>query len=701
MKVKEKSITEFLEGRKETFLIPVYQRNYDWEREHCEVLWQDLEAASDVAHPHFFGSIVRVRDGDDNIIIDGQQRLTTVSLLMLAIAHRMEVLGLEKPDLREVMDLYQNGKRQPKLKLKLLREDMQAYECVVDHTRDCVRFSKSKIIKNYEFFHKKLDAENIERIFNATKKLVVIDVLLESDDDNPQAVFESLNDKGEKLNDADKIRNFILMNFDYEKQCQLYDDYWTGIEKNAGLDSKDTTKYIWRYIQYKTNNKTGDKYIYSDFRNYIQNKDKEQVLENMYFVSEIYNKIILNKVVGVNAEQINKYLDFLLNDLKMQTALPLLLDVIEQYEAGNISGHDVVDILKVLISYIVRRGLVGMPNMIYNGFFLVNKKVHYLLDKFPNGTYLDVIKYIIYNAKNREENPSDVVILDNAVNTGVYNKNSTICRYILIQMEKDLMKKNDPNSQHILNENVLSIEHVMPQTLSGFNGDNWKEELGNDWQTVHEKYLHTIGNLTLTAYNANLSNSSFTRKKQELSNYAPLYLNQYLMESDTWNADKIFERSNIMARHILELWPIYKPENEYIVHENSNKLTLDNMRLSDIVLKRKPKQVELYFMDITLDVANWRDLYSLVIKELYNNAEYRAKMQRAFEMADISDVFNEIISNSPQIYGKSGAKLWEQIIPDNDVYFKTTKSSSDICIALKAWLKYLDIDPSDVEITLK
>ena len=701
MKVGKKPIVEFLDRRGENFLIPVYQRNYDWKKENCEVLWDDLEAIIVKPHPHFFGSIVRVRDGDDNVIIDGQQRLTTISLLMLAIAHRMEILGLEQPDLSEVMDLYQNGKRQPKLKLKLLREDMQAYECIVANKGDCTGYGKSKIVQNYDFFYKKLDSDNLGKIFEATKQLIIIDVLLEDGDDNPQAVFESLNDKGEKLNDADKIRNFILMNFDYEKQKELYNEYWAHMEKNVGLYSEDTTKYIMRFIQYKNNTKFGDKYIYSEFKSYIQNKDKETVLKELFDMSKTYRAIMQMTVQGENSDKINRGLKLLLNKLQMNTTLPLLLDVIKEYESGRISGVDVEQILNVLISYIIRRGLVGDQTGVYNTFFLMNKNIHNLLNKFPNGTYLDIVKYIIYTAKNKTEIPDDNTVSEMAMNFGIYNKNTKICECVLVQLEKYLMLKNDPNSQRILNESVLSIEHIMPQTLSGSDGENWKKDLGEDWQNIHGKYLHTLGNLTLTAYNSNLSNRAFYRKKQELANFAPMYLNQDLMAADVWNKDAIFERGKKLSKLILLLWPIYKPNNEYVIQQTYDQFDLSNDNIKDIVTGRKPRSIELQFSDTSLNVTGWRDLYVSIINELYNDPKYKEKMQNAFDWADQTDMFNEIISKNPQVYGKSGTKLWERIIQDNTIYFKITKSAEDMCRAIIKWLKYLGLAPDDVTIVLR
>lgn len=699
MKVKASSIIEFLEGRKESFLIPVYQRNYDWKEDRCKVLWDDLIGVVSTPHPHFFGSLVRVRNGDDNIIIDGQQRLTTVSLLMLAIAHRIEDLGLDKPDLKEIMDVFQNGKRQPKIKLKLLREDMQAYECIVANKNDCSQYSKSNIIKNYKFFLKKLDSENIENIFEASKKLIVIDTLLEDGDDNPQAVFESLNDKGEKLKDADKIRNFILINFDYEKQQHLYEEYWAPMEKNAGLSSDDTTKYIKSFLEYKTNIKMAGA-VYTSFKDFVKNKEKEDVLAELRSMSVTYKIICHQKVQGDGAEEINERLGMLLNDLKMGTMIPLLLDLIQEYNAQSIPHTDVIEILDILITFVVRCALAGTTNANYAQFFLMNKSIHDLLSKFPGGTYLDIVKYKMVTATAKNQIPNDDTVKENILNLGVYNKNQTVCRYVLVQLEKHLMKQKDPKSQRQLNPIPLTIEHIMPQTLSGVNGDIWKRDLGDNWDDIHRKYLHTLGNLTLTAYNQNLKNSPFKKKKQELQSFAPLYLNEYLEHVDTWNEDTIQERGKKLSQLVLRLWPVPKPQNDYMIEQNVDSFSLDNNDVSNIVLKRKPRHVDLGFSEF--DVSSWRDLYITVINDLFSNKDYRQKMQNAFDWADKSDRFQGIISNAPQqVRGSSGSVLWEQILSECQTYFMTTKSADGICVALRKWCEYLDIDPADVNIFLR
>ena len=501
MKAKVLKIKDLLDGKDKRFVIPVYQRPYEWiAKEQCKVLFDDLQdiVKNNYAHPHFFGSIVRIRDvnTDENIIIDGQQRITTISLLMLAIAKRIE--DLEKfnadailPNRQEVLDACLDYKKEKKLKLKLSYKDTEAYECVANG-RGCEQFdNKSKIVQCYKYFYTALDADNINQIYKAVSCLEVVDILLGTEDDNPQLVFESLNSKGMGLTDAAKICNFILIGADYDEQLRLYEQYWVPIENNAGLTQDDTTKYIWRFLQYKTNNKTGDKETYNQFRQYYNGKDRESVLKDMLNISSIYHDIITKRVknlgTSVENKKINERLTSILDTLKTETTLPLLIDVVNRYYQALLSSDDVIAFFDVLESYIIRRGINGLPTSVYNGYFLMNKQIDRELNTHNNADYLDVFKYLINTTVGKSENPSDADVKDSLISRDVYNKNQRMCKYILQKIEER------HNPKEVVNMGPLTIEHVMPQTLSGIDGKKWQEELGENWEQIHGKYLHTIG----------------------------------------------------------------------------------------------------------------------------------------------------------------------------------------------------------------
>lgn len=706
MKVKAQKITDFLDGKNAHFMIPAFQRPYEWvAKEQCQVLLDDLKDVAKNPRPHFFGTVVRVIDTStgDSIVIDGQQRLTTVSLLMLAIAHKIEELekvdGASLPDKDEVLALCMDYRKHQKLKLKLSNKDMNSYSCVANKER-CPEYEKSKIVQNYKFFYTALGEENINDIYQAAHSLEIVDILLEPSDGNPQLVFESLNSKGLGLTDADKICNYILMGLGYEQQTEAYAKYWQPMEENVGTSPEDTTQYIWRFLQYKTNIKMGDKGLYPRFKQYCNEKNVLGVLSDMYEKSLIYHDIITRKVKTISglelAEKINIKINNILSMLKMQTTIPLMMDVIDKFYRGYIPEQDVVDLLKVLEAYIVRRLIVGSPTSVYNGFFLMNNEIERLLQKFDETSYLDVFKHLIYTAPTRAENPSDSDVYDSLLYRNVYS-NQNVCNYILSTIEE----KHNPREQ--INTIGLSIEHIMPQKLTGHDGKKWQDDLGGDWENVHDKYLHTIGNLTLTGYNPQYSNRSFYYKKylQDVGfAFSPLYLNSFMKETEVWGKEQIENRGRILANRILELWPIYKPSGQYTSKKDLDKFCLDNTTYPDIIMGRKPNKVVLSFIDDELTVSSWKDLYCQIINVLFNNPDYKSKMQRAFDFGNQGN-FTEIISDTEEKRGKQGERMWEQIIPEHPVWFKTCKSSVDICIAITVWLKYLGISLDDVEIYLR
>lgn len=706
MKVKSQKITDFLDGKNAHFMIPAFQRPYEWvAKEQCQILLDDLKDVAKNPRPHFFGTVVRVIDTStgDSIIIDGQQRLTTVSLLMLAIAHKTEELGkstdIELPRIEDVLSLCIDYRKHQKLKLKLSNKDMHSYSCVANKER-CPEYEKSKIVQNYKYFYTALDEENINDIYKAAHSLEIVDILLEPSDGNPQLVFESLNSKGLGLTEADKICNYILIGLDYEQQTEFYTKYWQPMEENVGTSPDDTTQYIWRFLQYKTNMKIGDKGLYQRFKQFCSEKNVASILCEMYEKSMVYHDIITRKIKKSDgtglSEHINKKINNILSALKMQTALPLMLDVIDKYYLHQIPENDVVELLSVLEAYIIRRVIVGSPTSVYNGFFLMNNEIDKMLKRFDDSTYLDAFKHLIHNAPTRAGNPSDTEVFDSLLYRNVYS-NQNVCNFILSTIEE----KNNPKEQ--INTIGLSIEHIMPQKLTGHDGKKWQEELGADWESVHDKYLHTIGNLTLTGYNPEYSNRSFYYKKhlQDVGfDFSPLYLNSFMKETEIWDKEQIERRGRILAKRILNLWPVYEPVKQYSSKRDIDKFCLDNSSYKDAIMGKKPNKVVLSFIDDEINVSSWKDLYCQIINILFNSADYKSKMQHAFDFGN-NGKFTEIISNVEEKRGKQGERMWEQIIPENPVWFKTCKSSIDICIALTVWLKYLGIPLEDVEIYLR
>lgn len=707
MRAESKKITVFMHGKDKRFMIPVYQRNYNWKKnDQCQTLWDDLEYIINQGNekPHFFGSIVSVRDKNTSelIIIDGQQRLTTVSLLLLAIGHKAkeynDIIARDKdaentydiPSVDEVLGLCIDHKNKNKMKLKLIRGDMDAYQTLIDG-KSTNKYDKNNIIINYNFFKSKLTPENINDIYKAVHQLEIVDICLGDGDDNPQLVFESLNSKGLDLSDADKIRNFILIGLDYDEQERLYSQYWEPMEENVGTSSNDTTTYIWNFLACKTNKKSSLSNVYKSFKEYKRPTDTpEDILKELYNYSEVYSGI---KTKTTDNSGINAKLSDLLDGMQTQVAMPLLLDAGMKYSRGEINASDVIEITNVIESYFVRRSVCRLKTAGTDKFFLINKKIDHILKNSSGGTYLDVFKFLLYSDTTPLRFPDDGEFLTALRGNDIYTNDKKTCKYVLLKIEQFYNPKENVDPIR------LTLEHIMPQHLT----DEWRNDLGENWEDIHKKYLNTIGNLTLTGYNPEYSNRSFQMKKHMKNGFndSSLYLNHYMRDVDKWTDSEMRERGDILSRDILKIWPVYKPQRKYTTDRDIETVALDNVDLEEIITKRKPKSFSFSLSDKEIDVSSWKDLYINIIEILYNDNTFKPQMQRAFKHGN-SGTFENIISDREENAGQHGEVFWEQILyPDEKTYFRLNKSALDLLKAIKIWFEFLKIDESDLTITLK
>lgn len=707
MRAQSKKITEFMHGKDKRFMIPVYQRNYNWKKkEQCQTLWDDLEYIIKQGNnkPHFFGSIVSVRDKntDDLIVIDGQQRLTTVSLLLLAIGDKAkefnDVIQKNKdadnlyniPPVDEIMSLCLDYKNKNKIKLKLIRGDMEAYQSLIDGSNTS-KYDKNNIIINYNFFKSQLTPENIGDIYKAVQQLEIVDIGLGDNDDNPQLVFESLNSKGLDLSDADKIRNFILIGLDYEEQERLYSRYWEPIEENAGTCSNDTTTYIWNFLACKTNKKSSLSDVYKSFKEYKRPTDTpEDILKELYDYSKIYGQI---KTKTMDNDGINDQLIDLIDAIKSEVAMPLLLDAGMKYSRGQIRADDIIEIIKIIESYFVRRSICRLNTVGPSKLFLMNKKIDTILNNTPNASYVDIFKFLMYSASSTLRFPDDGELLTVLQGNDIYTNDKKTCKYILVKIEQFYNPKENVDPIR------LTLEHIMPQHLTG----EWRNDLGENWENIHKTYLNRIGNLTLTGYNSEYSNRSFRTKKHMKNGFndSSLYLNHYMRDVDKWTDSEMRERGDILSRDISKIWPLYKPQHTYTNDQDIEMVALDNTNLEEIITKRKPKSFSFPLSNKEIDVSSWKGLYISVIEILYNDSVLKPQMQRAFKHGN-SGIFENIISDREENIGQYGEVFWEQILyPDEKTYFRLNKSALDFLKAIKVWFKFLKIDESDLTITLK
>lgn len=611
MKANEKYLIRFLESSDTNFVIPVYQRNYDWKKEQCKQLYDDLVSMiKNNYKTHFFGTIVSIYNDSarnrEYLIIDGQQRTTTISLLLLAIYNLLDSGRLTSNTIikEKILNQYlinQYSNEECKIKLKPIKEDRNAFERLFN---DEELLEESNITLNYKYFFERIiDGEiTIDELYSAIERLMIVEIELKNGEDDPQLIFESLNSTGLDLTDADKVRNFILMNQSSKKQEELYNNYWNKVEKNTNYS---VTQFIRDYLTMKENKITNINKIYFNFKRYIEESkiDIETCLKDMLKFSTYYKALIKSntniKEVDIIIKNINK--------LEVTVSYPFLLEVFDDYYNNEINKIELIEILKIIESYIFRRIICKAPTNALNKVFMnLSKEIKRITNYKDN--YLEIFKYVLTNKKASQRFPNEEEFKLNFVECDVYSWKSKNKFYLLEQLENyDNNEKVD--IENLINDKKLSVEHIMPQTLS----PSWKSALGDNYSQIYEKYIGTIGNLTLTGYNSSLSNKSFIEKREMEKGFkdSRLKLNKYLTEIDEWNEETIKVRANQLFKIASNIWE-YPTSNYSIEAENNNIFSLED---EDDFTNTKVERFT--FRDENRKVRNWTELYENICSILY------------------------------------------------------------------------------------
>lgn len=607
MKAEEKIFLRFLEGSDTKFIIPVYQRNYDWKKEQCKKLFDDLlDVIKYNYSSHFLGVIVAINQSRyEYLIIDGQQRLTTVSLLLLAIHNLMKENEIEIiPEIKDkIIELYLKNKYKDYIKLIPIQKDRIAYEKLFSNFKD-EYIEESNITINYEYFYERIKNEvrdKVQELFDAIDKLMIVEVELKPKEDDPQLIFESLNSTGLDLNEGDKVRNYILMGRSSNEQEKLYNDYWHKIEENTEYN---VSGFIRDYLTLKISTIYSISKVYFSFKDYTKTLIIEEVLKDMLNISKAY-KIILKSDIGVN--RINKELRNL-SKLEMGVINPYLMQVIMDFKHEIISEDDFIEILKILQSYIFRRLICDVPTNALNKVFMtLSKDIKKHEDYKEN--YVEILKFILKSKESSQRFPLDEDFKTNYISKDIYNMKPKNKYYILELLENQNSKEWINVEDRIENED-LSIEHIMPRKLNLI----WEKSLGKNFDEIHKKYLHTIGNITLTSYNSNMSNKSFIEKRDMNNGYkeSGYRLNNSLKNYNKWTEDEIKERAEELFKIALS---IFKPiETKY-----SPKISeVKKYTLGDEKSFSNEKITSFSFLDNEYMVSTWKEFYIKVVTILYD-----------------------------------------------------------------------------------
>ena len=547
MKADETKLLKFMNGPKQ-FIIPIYQRTYGWTLKECKQLWEDIIKAgkNDNVSSHFLGSIVYVEKGLYQIstipkllLIDGQQRLTTISLLLPALSKILTKHPISEMSSDKLKNYYliNRDEEEKRYKLILTKSDKETLFKIIDG-KELFDEDSQRIKENYDFFVKQISENNIEEVFNGLNKLIIIDVSLDRERDNPQLIFESLNSTGLELTQADLIRNYVLMGLEKQEQDNLYNDYWSPLEKSFGYAKYSALfdRFMRDYLTIKTEKIPNIKDVYSTFKLYTQNfKDIKELVADIYKYSKYFVNIALEK------EQDNgiKTIFSDINILKVDVSYPFLLQIYEDYKQERITKEEFMQILKYIESYVFRRAICGIPTN------SLNKTFANLYKEIKQESYLESFKAVLLLNDSYRRFPRDEEFREQLLIKDVYNFRSR--NYLLRKLENH-------NRKELVNVERYTIEHIMPQNENLSN--EWKEELGESWKGVHDKYLHTIGNLTLTGYNPELSDKPFKEKRDIEGGFAdsPIRLNQSLAKLEHWNEKEILNRARILSDLAIQIW---------------------------------------------------------------------------------------------------------------------------------------------------
>ncbi|WP_322153311.1 DUF262 domain-containing protein [Paratractidigestivibacter sp.] len=601
-----KPLVKMMQGAETRFVIPVYQRNYDWKREQCKRLFDDLE---EVVHEgrasHFFGSIVSKADMERRVLIDGQQRVTTTFVLLAALCRQIEAGAIESENPEKTARYIRNQwlideyDEVEKLKLKLVKGDQLAFRRVIEGDPDKL-VSGSNVTENYRYFLDRISGTDLtaEQLRDAIKSLEVIDISLEQGD-NAQLIFESLNSTGLDLSEGDKIRNYVLMDLPEKTQEQCYEKYWNPIEVNTDYD---VSSFIRDYLAAVMRKTPAIRRVYHVFREFAAGKDSEALLSELLRYSEICRKISDGKVGSAKIDPVLTRLGL----MNMGVTNPYLLSALVAYEDGKVGESDLAEALRAMEIYLFRRWVAEVPTNALNKVF---EMLHWdaMRGVGDGASYADAAKYALLRRDGSGRLPDDKEFRDGYERTDFYNTGRWRS-YLYERLENgDSVERMDVVG--MLESGAASVEHVMPQTLSRA----WRNALGDHADEIHERWLNTMGNLTLTGYNSQYSNNPFEDKRDRENGFKDSHysLNSFIASCEEWGPEQMEERYELMWERFLELWPM--PSTDYVptVREHESHGLDEDYGLTG------RKLAAYSFLGARHTTKNWVDMIQGVLRELY------------------------------------------------------------------------------------
>lgn len=632
MKASETKFQPIIEGTKQ-YVVPLFQRAYSWDKKEWEMLWDDLVYLSENNEPksHFIGSIVTmpttsVPEGVTKfLLIDGQQRLTTVFILLALLRDLARDNGAKElsEEINQTMLVNPFKKGSDFFKLWPTQLDRVSFQNLIQSESN----GSTQLTRCYQFFERKLKQEGIEvqAVHNViTNRLSVVSIVLDVDD-NPHLVFESLNAKGRPLTQADLIRNYFFMRIHVDDQEKIHTRYWEPMQTALG---DNLTESIRHYLM-RNGSFVKQSDVYFILKDRVGQGDALTALEEIAVFAGYYQKLLAPDHEP-NLE-IRKVLSRL-NRLEVTTAYPFLLNCYHDYVQDRLSAKDFVEILHVIENFVVRRFVCNIPTNQLNKIFPpLYEQAH--LKSSPN--FVESVCSVLQTRSY----PKDVEFRTRLIDSKLYGtrEKAVKTKLVLETLESAYQHKEQ------VSFDALSIEHIMPQTLS----DWWEQHLGGDWQVDYELFLHTLGNLTLTAYNAELSNDPFPEKRKRLVN-SHLELNRYFEHVAAWNKKEIENRSDFLADLALTVWP-------YFGEDQAEPASVDN------VTGKKPKTLTILGQQMV--VQSWRDV---LIKTMETIADLEP------------DLFDALTKQYPSFISADGGRFRRSYQLSNAFYVYVNLSANSI-----------------------
>ena len=676
MKATEVRLTDFLAKTDTQFVIPIYQRNYDWKKIHCEQLINDILEAGKNEKIHFIGSIVYIHDGlyssgiKELVVIDGQQRLTTITLLCIALYHFLKGKNPQDIQANKILKQFivnELAEENQRLKLKSSANNDSDLKALINeyYSEDD---TYSNIITNYKYFKQQISDDNVEIILRGISMLIFVEVSLDRMQDNAQRIFESMNSTGLDLSQADLIRNYILMNLSAKEQNDVYKKYWEYIEISTRIgDNNKLSEFIRDFLTLKTKCITKEEDVYKTFKHKypLQNMlQLEQVLSEIKQLAKPYSRLLCpTKEEDKKIQQEIKNI----NLLKINTSYPFLMKVYNDYLESKIDKECYYRILRFIQTFAIRRFVLDLPTNSFNKIFMV------LYDKIDQTNYeISIYKYIM-SLGGKQRIPNNNEIRETLKDKDIYSAKGKNREYLLAQLEN---WQNKEFVEIVGNDNI-TIEHIFPQTPS----DEWKIQLNkNEYNDFASTYLHTLGNLTLSGNNGSLGNKTFTQKKfmnQEGKEqgyiYSRLWINSYLKQIDTWNVETYQERTRILTNRFLEIW-----------------------KLPEIQIEQNPNAGEINIFEIedpTGKSMQYARFFERIVKNTDSRLEYATLLtyvaRKIYEIAPKE--FKEKLVNEINIEKNSHNLRRPQKIGD-EYYIETNLSAKDIVKRIRFILSSFNLE---------